>query len=266
MESGGGGGGAAAAANNTAPEETYNFNSDPAIINFTWKELLEYNKAFLRGEKKATFYHAAPLLADQVPADLITLHDLEVFTIDGQGTELEEGYNEKTQEHWQVEQRAYLDGFIPKLQAHKLILKAKEDPEVILEVSEILSGEQLYLSPEITEDWETQGYVSLTRQKGAPTKEELPDLEWEDYTKTREPMGGVYELENQHFKNWYKWVCGGLCYFQIVDKEYGQERKSMPARMVEYLTAVAGGRRRRRRKPTRKHKKHHKKARKTHKK
>ena len=263
-ESGGGGGGAAAAAalnENNIQEESYGFNKDPAIKNFTWGELLAYNIAFLKGEKKSSFYHAAPLLSDQVPSDLIQLHELGVFTIGGQGTQISEGYNKKTGLFWKEQQRAYLDGFIPRPLAQKLISEAKKDPEVVLEVSEILSGQQLYLSSELVRAWaRPPHYFSLTRAKAAKKKEDVDADSWEDETTNPGPMGFVPDLENVHFKNWYKWVCDGLCYFSFIDKEYGQEPKSLPARMVKYLTESAGGKRRKS-KSTRRTKKRGKKTR-----
>jgi hypothetical protein len=254
-------GGGAAAENNASSHISYDFNRDPAIVGFTWKELLAYNISFLRGEKKATFYHAGPLWEDQIPTDLIRLHELGVLTVNGQGTGLEEGYNENTGLFWKEEQRAYLDGFIQRDQANKLIQKAKDDPEVILEVSEILTGKQIYLSPEIAQAWAHPPHtLSLTRSKVAAKKEDVNASEWENETTNPSPMGGVYELERIKFKNWYRWVCGGLCYFSITDKEYGQEPKSLPERMIAYLTA-AGGKRRKSKSARRRHKKHGKKTR-----
>lgn len=221
--------------------EEYNFNSDPAIKDFTWADLLEYNKAYLRGEKKATFYHAGPLLVDQVPEDLIRLHDLGVFTDNGQGTELEKGYNEKTGQHYVIEQRAFLNCYMPLDIARKFIREARKDPEVIFEVSQISNGSQLYLSDEIEAAWIDPGYLSLTREKGAALEETLAAEPWSDFTTQSEPMLGLYAMERQHFKKWYHWVCTGLCYVFIVDKEYGQEPKSMAERVVGYLTAVGGG-------------------------
>lgn len=243
--------GVAAAALSKSNEE-YNLDNDPAIKDFTWSELLEYNKAFLRGEKKTTFYHASPLLPDQVPADLIRLHDLGVFTIDGQGTETQKGYNKNSKEFYEIEQRAYIDGFMPLDVARKFIREARKDPEVMFEVSQISLGAQLYLSDEIEEAWSSPaGNVNLTREKGAPTEEELAAVPWSEYTNSWGPMQMLSDMEAQKFKNWYKWVCMGLCYFFIVDKEFGQEPKSMAERVVGYLTAAGGGRRTKRRRQNR---------------
>jgi hypothetical protein len=231
-------------ASTLAPEK-YSLDRDPAIKGFTWSDLLEYNKSFLRGEKKTTFYHAGPLFVDQVPVDLIKLHDLGVFTDNGQGTQLAKGYDEV---FYEVEQRAYLNAYMPIQVARKFIREARKDPEVIFEVSQIRNGKQLYLSDEIRAAWADPGYVSLTRDKGAATEEALAAKPWSDFTTQSEPMAGLYDMERKKFKNWYNWVCDGLCYVFIVDKEYGQEPKSMAERLITYLMAAGGGGRTKRRK------------------
>jgi hypothetical protein len=225
---------ASAVTTNTPAE--YTFNNDPAIIDFTWQQLLDYNKAFLRGEKKTTFYHASPLVSDQVPSDLIKLHDLGVFTLDGQGAETTDTY----------QQRAYLTCLMPRDVMVKFVINARKDPEVIVEVSLIRAKRQVHLSKELRDAWTTgPGYLSLTRGK------EKPEMaEWEDYTTNPEPMVMLYAVEDKKFRNWSKWIKDDyLCYVFIADKEYGQEPKSMPARIVGYLTATGG-----RRRHTRKHK------------
>ncbi len=235
---------ASAAATTNAPAEEYTFNNDPAIIDFTWQQLLDYNKAFLRGEKKTTFYHASPLVSDQVPSDLIKLHDLGVFTLDGQGAETTDTY----------QQRPYLTCLMPRDAAAKFYFNARKDPEVIFEMSLISVKRQVYLSKEIRDAWTIgPGYLSLTRGKDKPEM-----AEWEDYTTNPEPMAMLYAVEGKNFSNWDKWIKEDkLCYVFIADKEFGQEPKSMPARIVGYLTAT-GGRRR-----TRKHKSRKNRARNT---
>jgi hypothetical protein len=233
----------------------YNFDRDPAIKDFTWTDLLEYNKAYLRGDTKTTFYHAGPLLADQVPTDLIKLHDLGIFTDNGQGTEIDKSYNEESNEYYEMEQRAYIGGYMPLAVARKFIREARKDPEVIFEVSHIRSGSQLYLSDEIRAAWADPGYVSVTRERGAASEEALAAEPWSDYTTNPEPMLMLYIMEKQGFKQWYNWVCKGLCYFTIIDREFGQEPKSMAKRVVDYLTAAGGGSSRRKTRSRRKHSK-----------
>lgn len=238
MEAAGGGGFAAEATNeNNTENRVYGFDNNRAILSIKWDQLLAYNISFLKGKRKSTFYRGTPLPLDKVSADLIKLNEMGVFTVDVQGTELDTGYNKETGEHYEIEQRAYLCGYMPVLHAQNFILNASKDPEVIFEVSEILSGQQLYLSREIEQAWSAASYVSMTREKAAAIKEELSALPWEDFATWHFPMGGVYIMKDKNFKNWDNWVRSRLCYFFIVDKEYGQEPKSMPERLVKYLTA-----------------------------
>jgi hypothetical protein len=51
----------------------------------TWRDLLEYNKAFLLDKLRGTFYHRGPLIADQSSLELLAVHDQGVLTKDGQG-------------------------------------------------------------------------------------------------------------------------------------------------------------------------------------
>ena len=221
-----------------APAREYNFNNDPAIINFTWEQLLEYNKAFLREEKKSTFYRDGPLFADQGPSDLIELHDLGVFTISGQGTHITEPFSkDKIVSGYQ--HRAYLVCFMPLDITRKFVSEAQKDPEIIFEVSYIKLKRQLYLSDEIRTAWTTEPYdVVLTRGKESPSIKTLEEAEWFSYTVNEGPMEKIYVLEDKHFRHWGEWVEDGLCYVFITDKEFGQEPKSMPARVVSYITGV----------------------------
>ncbi len=228
-------------------EDEYTFNNDPAIKDFTWDELLEYNIKFLKGEKKTTFYHASPLVADQVPEDLIELHKLGVFTIDGQGVEKRHKcYTPDKPDDkphcYAYQQRAYLTGLMPISAAKKIIKEAKKDKDVYFELTVIIDRTILYLSKEIGNLWKVGHPIIMTRHKEvAGNIHDLIKATWKGLTANPEHMAMLYELEDQQFKHWDKWLAEDeLCYFFIVDAKFGQEPKSMAKRVVEYLTKAPG--------------------------
>jgi hypothetical protein len=213
-----------------------------SITEFSWPELLEYNKSFLRGELNATFYHGAPLWDDQVPDELIKLHDLGAFTHDGQGPQSIICWNRERKESVFLQQRAYLSGFMPIDLAQKLVRQAKEDPEVVIEVYKISDNTPLHVSPEITAALANPGYDVVTRQKIAKTEAELYEKEWDNVSAHYDWTISANIMKEQKFKYWDKWVSEGLCSFHIAEKTYIElwadlvnAPSSMPERVLGYL-------------------------------
>ncbi len=216
------------------------------VRDFTWPELLEYNISFLKGEKQGTFYHGGPLLSDQVPEDLIALQNLGIFTDNGQGTQTERGLTPQGNPYLE-EQRAYLDAYLPLSIAAQVLHGARRDPEVVFEITLIRTGKQIYVSDELVTSWarDRKGF-SLTKDKEAASDEELKDEPWRYFTNMIGPGvdGFKYSMMNaKTFTQWNEWVEDGLCFLFIADKEYGQEPKSMPARILGYLAKTGGTRR-----------------------
>jgi hypothetical protein len=214
------------------------------LTDVTWLELLEYNKSFLRGEINATFYHGAPLWHDQVPEELIKLHDLGVFTLDGQGPISSICWNRERKESVFLQQRAYLSGFMPIELVQKFVCHAKEDPKVVIQVHKISDNKLLYESPEITAALTNPGYDVVTRQKIAKTHAELDEKTWDNVSAYYDWTISVNLMKEQKFKHWAKWVNEGLCSFEIIEKDYmelyahlANVLTSMPERMLGYLTA-----------------------------
>ncbi len=215
-----------------------------SFTEFTWSELLEYNKSFLRGDINATFYHGAPLCNDQLPEELIKLHDLGVFTHDGQGPKSHMAWNRETKESVLLQKRAYLSGFMPIELAQKFVCLAKEDPNVVIQVHKISDNRLLYESPEITAALANPGYDVVTRHKIAKTMSELDEKEWSDVSAHYDWTISVNIMKETKFKHWDAWVEEGLCSFDIIDKDYMElwadlvnVPTSMPKRVFGYLTS-----------------------------
>jgi hypothetical protein len=193
--------------------------------------LLEYNIRFLKGETRGTWYHGGPLITDQAPDDLIAVAKQGIFTTEGQGAEVREGLTYDTRLPYLHEQRAYLDAYLPLSIAEQILRGASRDPEVVFELTLIWTGQQMYVSEELASLWENGDSFSLTKSKveGKP---------WNYYTNaTKGVDGAMYVMTGAEFTRWNQWVKDGLCYLMIADKEYRQEPKSLPKRILGYLDA-----------------------------
>ena len=238
-----------------AAAEVHESNIDPRIKTFTWDELIHYNIAYLKGEKRSTFYHSKSLLDDQVPEELINLHKMGIFTLDGQGNDDVSYLDNNT--YYMYQQRAYLDGILPLALVEPLLKGARRDVNVVFEISHIKTKTQLYLSQGLKNKWDNNLSFIETRFRTGASEEDAMKAEWHEQTGTPEPMAMLYLLENNGFINWNTWVEDGLCYFSIIEKDFGKSDISMPARILKYFEDHAinykmeGGKRRGR--YTRKH-------------
>lgn len=204
------------------------------VRDYTWPELLEYNICFLKGEIQGTFYHAGPLISDQVPDDLIAITKRGMFTTDGQGAQITKGLAYDTHLPYLNIQRAYLDAYLPLSIAEQILRGASRDPEVVFELTLIRTGQQMYVSEELASLWENGNSFSLTKSKIT-----APEGKWKYYTNvpSKAVDGAMYVMIEEEFTRWNEWVEDGLCYLIIADKEYGQEPKSLPVRILGYLDA-----------------------------
>lgn len=84
----------------------------------TYQDLIAVNVAFLRGEIDHTPYHGGPIDRETVPllGKLVQVNQFGFVTVCGQpAVDLESGFNEKTKKFWQVRQRPFLEGYLPKI-------------------------------------------------------------------------------------------------------------------------------------------------------
>ena len=152
-----------------------------------------------------------------------------------------------------------MNAYLPLSIAALVLCGARRDPEVVFEITLIRTGKQIYVSNELVTSWADKNGFSLTKGKQAASEAELNGAPWIYETNMSSPSVDNFKytmMDENTFTQWNEWVEDGLCNLFIADKEYGQEPKSMPARILGYLDAKTGGTRRS--KKSRKHKKYSK--------
>jgi hypothetical protein len=134
-----------------APKRRHIFGaavSDPWLGISTYKDLVDVNARFVRGELSSSPYHLGPLEPDSLPLvdNLLELHRRGIVTVEGQSSACVEAKyqpriwkdargNKRGQEYYDMQQRPYLDFYIEKSpKADKLMdsLLASADYAVIL--------------------------------------------------------------------------------------------------------------------------------------
>lgn len=101
----------------------------------TWEDLLTTNVRFIRGELIQTPYHFGPLLEDSqlLANELISLHNYGIFSVDGQGPDIE------------LSQRPYIDFYIQNTKLNmKFINEIAKDPNLITVSMDMKNGEILH--------------------------------------------------------------------------------------------------------------------------
>jgi hypothetical protein len=157
----------------------------------TYKELLEVNKKFIRGEIEETPYHFGPLEADSqtLKDDLLALHDKDIFTVNGQagaaGTSYDE-WSDYAQGYVDQKQAPYLSFYIEKSKGEKL--KEKLDEDILIKYTFFVKENPIYSN--------YNGKFAVTMERSAKTINELKNTPWKDYTVlSSQGYGSYYETE-----------------------------------------------------------------------
>jgi len=157
----------------------------------TYKELLEVNKKFIRGEIEETPYHFGPLEADSqtLKDDLLALHDKGILTVNGQagaaGTSYDE-WSDYAQGYVDQKQAPYLSFYIEKEKGEKL--KEKLDEDILIKYTFFVKENPIYSN--------YNGKFAVTMERTAKTVNELKNTPWKDYTVlSSQGYGSYYETE-----------------------------------------------------------------------
>jgi hypothetical protein len=238
----------------------------------TWQDLLEYNKAFLRGELQGTYYHGGPLLEDQIPLELLAVHEHGAFTIDGQGSlspsvgDIEE-FPPTVSLHVQQQdcqrgvevtrhgtfgggafatfQRAYLLAMVPRRLVERIIAGLRDEAdEVSGALCDMKTGEEVFSS----EGMPKVGCVTVERC--APTPGELdltvPTWQTQGFTCTGsdtakfEAVGHPGEMRRSLAPGVADAIIAEeeLCMMILEEKAYCADYpRSLPARLLLWITA-----------------------------
>lgn len=100
----------------------------------TWDDAIELNRAFIRGETRATLYHAGPLAADSVllQDDLLRMHDYGLLTDNGQGPVDDEFHNARDCYQYHKQQRPYCDFLVQQQEGlDEFLTRLMRHPELV---------------------------------------------------------------------------------------------------------------------------------------
>ena len=163
----------------------------------TYKELLEVNKKFIRGEIEETPYHYGPLEADSqtLKDDLLALHDKGILTVNGQAGAAGTSYNEWSdyaQGYVDQKQAPYLSFYMEKNKGEKL--KKELDRDNSFKYSLKYPLMYIFSNREKTVYNNFNGKFAVTMERTAKTINELKNTPWKDYTVLRS-QGHPYETE-----------------------------------------------------------------------
>jgi hypothetical protein len=133
--------------------------------------------------------------------------------------------------------KSFLEACVPIEKAKRIIEKAKKDPEIVFDMSLISMKINLYRSPKIEENWKRKGYFSLTRYKPMAkiTDFSKKNKFIDDFCTYSVHLGAIESMEDVEFTQWDKWLEEGLCCLFIAEKDFCQEMKSLPQRVLDYI-------------------------------
>lgn len=205
----------------------------------TYKDLLNVNIKFLKGEIEQTLYHLAPVNEETIPLldNLIRLNKLGYYTTGGQPALCE--YNEQVKiepnvvQYYSMEQKPFIEGLIEKKIVKKLTKFLKEQHDMYYLISyknnktetNIPFGDDMY---------------NMTREKSHVDINMLKDEPWSEYTnipniyqETETFYDEAYYHHNE-YPNIVKLI--DKCYHLIVvGKEYGKDIQ-LEERLLEFFT------------------------------
>jgi hypothetical protein len=166
-----------------------------------YSQLIKANVMFLEGKLSRTPYHWGAIDKETLPLvkDLIRINRLGFLTVNGQPAEDSTYFAKKVQKWVSVKQRPYLEGYLPAFLLPDFIDFMETQPGYMYNIY------QLSLTPSMLR-WIRRENVScaliesnapplfnVTIDKGAPSRRELMDEPWREYTNI--PQENDYSFE-----------------------------------------------------------------------
>lgn len=149
----------------------------------TVEELFYINKRFINGDISQSIYHFGPLENDskELKKELIELHNLLIFTHDGQNNLIKKGFIEEEwinpynpeeicgNHYYEIQQKAYISCFIPNIYIDKLINNIIK----FNRYSDDQIGFCIFNSKGKSTNFRTDDFVNLTKERSSKIKEDL---------------------------------------------------------------------------------------------